>query len=270
VRPSDHKEPKKIAWLQCIGSRDEHIGAQGYCSGVCCTYAIKEAMLAKDHASNNLDTAIFYIDVRTYGKDFERYYNRAKDEAGVRFIKSKVTNVVCNDETETQVIRYVDEAIVLSVGLTASPEGVELANKLGVDLDHYNFANTSSFEPVVSSKPGIYICGAFNDPKDIPASVVDSSAAAAMVGSRLAESRWTLTQTKDTSGRSFCLPLRLQYCRLCRCSRCGRICENPAKCRLCGRKYVQLLSGHPGEYNRGHQRTSIKPSGCGCLHAENP
>jgi heterodisulfide reductase subunit A len=206
VRPSDHKEPKKIAWLQCIGSRDEHIGAQGYCSGVCCTYAIKEAMLAKDHASNNLDTAIFYIDVRTYGKDFERYYNRAKDEAGVRFIKSKVTNVVCNDETETQVIRYVDEAgklveeefdiVVLSVGLTASPEGVELANKLGVDLDHYNFANTSSFEPVDSSTPGIYVCGAFEAPKDIPSSVVDSSAAAAIVGSRLAESRWTLTKTK--------------------------------------------------------------------------
>ena len=208
VRPSDHKEPKKIAWLQCIGSRDEHIGAQGYCSGVCCTYAIKEAMLAKDHASDDLDTAIFYIDVRTYGKDFERYYNRAKDEAGVRFIKSKVTNVDYNEKTETQVIRYVDEAgklaeeefdiVVLSVGLMVSPEGVELAKNLGVELDHYNFANTSSFEPVDSSIPGIYVCGAFEAPKDIPSSVVDSSAAAAMVGSRLAESRWTLTQTKDT------------------------------------------------------------------------
>ncbi|UCD90216.1 MAG: FAD-dependent oxidoreductase [Desulfobacterales bacterium] len=207
VRPSDHKEPEKIAWLQCIGSRDEHLGAQGYCSGVCCTYAIKEAMLAKDHASEDLDAAIFYIDIRTYGKDFERYYNRAKDEMGVRFVKSKVTNVIPDPATGKQLIRYVDEAgrlveeefdiVVLSVGLMASPEGVELAKRLGVDVDHYNFASTSSFAPVESSTPGIYVCGAFEAPKDIPASVVDSSAAAGVVGSRLSEARWKLTRTKE-------------------------------------------------------------------------
>ena len=207
VRPSDHKEPEKIAWLQCIGSRDEHLGAQGYCSGVCCTYAVKEAMLAKDHASGVLDTAIFYIDIRTYGKDFERYYNRAKDEMGVRFIKSKVTNVIPVEETGRHLISYVDEfgkrveeefdIVVLSVGLAVSPEGIELAKRLGVDMDHYNFASTNSFAPVESSKPGIYVCGSFEAPKDIPSSVVDSSAAAGVVGSRLAEARWTLTKTKD-------------------------------------------------------------------------
>jgi heterodisulfide reductase subunit A len=197
VRPSDRKEPEKIAWLQCIGSRDEHLGAQGYCSGVCCTYAIKEAMLAKEHSKCDLDTD---------GKDFERYYNRAKDEMGVRFIKSKITHVTPNDETGMQVIRYVDEfgikideefdIVVLSVGLMVSPKGVELAKRLGVDVDHYNFARTSSFEPVESSVPGIYVCGAFESPKDIPASVIDSSAAAGMAGSKLAESRWTLNKTK--------------------------------------------------------------------------
>jgi len=206
VRPSDHEEPQKIAWLQCIGSRDEHIGAHGYCSGVCCTYAIKEAMLAKDHAGDDLDAAIFYIDIRTYGKDFERYYNRAKDETGVRFVKSKVTNVIPDDDTGMLLIRYVDETgkvvdeefdiVVLSVGLMVSPEGVELANRLGVDLNHYNFADTNSFEPVVSSVPGIYVCGAFQAPKDIPAAVVDASAAAGVVGSKLADVRWTLTKTK--------------------------------------------------------------------------
>ncbi|MBL7179704.1 MAG: CoB--CoM heterodisulfide reductase iron-sulfur subunit A family protein, partial [Desulfobacterales bacterium] len=206
VRPSDHKEPEKIAWLQCVGSRDEHIGAHGYCSGVCCTYAIKEAMLAKDHSSGDLDTAIFYIDIRTYGKDFERYYNRAKDEVGVRFVKSKVTSVVPVDDTGKLLIRYVDEAgrrveekfdiVVLSVGLVSSREGAELAKKLGVELDHYNFAKTSSFEPVQSSRSGIYVCGVFQAPKDIPASVVDASAAAGVVGSKLADSRWTLTKTK--------------------------------------------------------------------------
>ena len=207
VRPSDHKEPEKIAWLQCIGSRDEHLGAHGYCSGVCCTYAIKEAMLAKDHSTEDLDTAIFYIDIRTYGKDFERYYNRAKDEVGVRFVKSKVTNVIPADDSGKLLICYVSEdgkrveeefdIVVLSVGLMVSPEGVELAKRLGVDMDHYNFAKTNSFEPVVSNVPGIYVCGAFQAPKDIPASVVDSSAAAGVVGSRLAESRWTLTKTKE-------------------------------------------------------------------------
>ena len=218
VRPSDHKEPEKIAWLQCVGSRDEHLGAQGYCSGVCCTYAVKEAILAKEHSSGDLDAAIFYIDIRTYGKDFERYYNQAKDEAGVRFIKSKITNVTPVDGTGRHLIRYVDETgkkveedfdiVVLSVGLMATKEGTELAQRLGVDLDHYNFAGTSSFAPVESSKPGIYVCGAFEAPKDIPSSVVDSSAAAGVVGSRLAEARWTLTKTKeipeelDVSGES--------------------------------------------------------------------
>ena len=206
VRPSDHKEPKKIAWLQCIGSRDEHIGAHGYCSGVCCTYAIKEAMLAKEHCHGDLDAAIFYIDIRTYGKDFERYYNRAKDELGVRFVKSKVTNITPQAETAMLKIRYVDQAgrrvdeefdmVVLSVGLVASTEGAELARKLGVELDQYNFAKTSSFEPVQSSRSGIYVCGVFQAPKDIPASVVDASAAAGVVGSKLADARWTLTKTK--------------------------------------------------------------------------
>ncbi len=207
IRPSDHKEPKKIAWLQCIGSRDVHLGAKGYCSGVCCTYAIKEAMLAKEHSEKGLDAAIFYIDIRTYGKDFERYYNRAKDEHGVRFIKSKVTNIVHDEASGMQLIRYVDEAgqrveeefdmVVLSIGLTASMKTAEQAKKWGIDLDHYNFARTSSFDPVETSRSGVYVCGVMQAPKDIPSSVIDSSAAAGVAGSRLAESRWTLTKTRE-------------------------------------------------------------------------
>ncbi|MCG6972641.1 MAG: FAD-dependent oxidoreductase, partial [Desulfobacterales bacterium] len=207
VRPSDHQEPKKIAWLQCIGSRDVHLGARGYCSGVCCTYAVKEAMLAKEHSGNGLDAAVFYIDMRTFGKDFERYYNRAKDESGIRFIKSRVTNVVPNEETGMQVIRYVDEAgrrveeefdmVVLSVGLSASAETAKQAEKWGIELNHYNFARTGSFSPVETSRPGIYVCGIFQGPKDIPTSVIDSSAAAGVAGSRLSDVRWTLTKTRE-------------------------------------------------------------------------
>jgi heterodisulfide reductase subunit A-like polyferredoxin len=207
IRPSDHVEPKKIAWLQCIGSRDVHLGAHGYCSGVCCTYAIKEAMLAKEHSSNGLDAAVFYIDMRTFGKDFEAYYNRAKEESGVRFVKSKITKVESNEETGMQVIRYVDETgrrleeefdmVVLSVGLSASMQTAEEAQKWGIDLDHYNFAKTDSFNPVQTSRPGIYVCGIFQGPKDIPSSVIDSSAAAGVAGSRLSDVRWTLTRTRE-------------------------------------------------------------------------
>ena len=204
VRPSDKKEPKKIAWLQCIGSRDEHLEGRGYCSGVCCTYAVKEAMLAKEHAPGGLDAAIFYMDIRTNGKDFERYYNRAKDEAGVRFVKSRVTNIVPDKETGMNMIRYMDESgqkveeafdiVVLSVGLGATAEGRALAEKLGLALDHYNFVTTGSFKPVETATPGIFVCGACQAPKDIPSSVVDSSAAAGVAGSLLSEARWSLTR----------------------------------------------------------------------------
>ncbi|MBN2060455.1 MAG: CoB--CoM heterodisulfide reductase iron-sulfur subunit A family protein, partial [Deltaproteobacteria bacterium] len=207
VKPSNGKEPEKIAWLQCIGSRDEHLGARGYCSAVCCTYAVKEAMLAKEHSKKGIDTAIFYIDIRTNGKDFERYYNRAKDELGVRFIKSRVTGILPVGEDDRHRISYVDDSgrkieedfdmVVLSVGLSTTEEGKELAKRLGVQLNHYNYASTDSFRPVESSVPGIYVCGAFQGPKDIPSSVIDSSAAAGVAGSRLAGSRWTLTKKKE-------------------------------------------------------------------------
>jgi heterodisulfide reductase subunit A len=207
VRPSDKTDPEKIAWLQCVGSRDSHIGARGYCSAVCCTYAVKEAILAKEHSSNGLDTAIFYIDIRTFGKDFERYYNKAKDDLGVRFVKSRITHVEPMDENGKHTIRYVDatghsrseefDIVVLSVGLGARDQAVSLAQKLGVDLNQYQFARTCGFDPVKSSRPGIYVCGAFTEPKDIPTSVIDASAAAGKVGTLLADVRGTLTKTKE-------------------------------------------------------------------------
>ena len=207
VRPSDEKEPEKIAWLQCIGSRDAHIGARNYCSSICCTQAIKEAMLAKEHSKEPLDTAIFYMDIRTHGKDFERYFNRGKDESGIRFIKSKITNIIPVGDNGKQIIRYINETgkrveeefdmVVLSVGLGVSKEAIDLAHRLGIELDQYEFASTTSFEPVKTSRPGIFVCGAFEAPKDIPSSVIESSAAAGVAGSSLSKSRWTLTKTKE-------------------------------------------------------------------------
>ena len=206
IRPSDNKEPKKIAWLQCVGSRDVHIGAKGYCSSVCCTYAVKEAMLAKEHAKDGLDAAVFYMDIRTHGKDFEQYYNRAKDEFGVRFVKSKITNIVPTEDGN-QLLRYIDESgnlaeeefdiVVLSVGLEVGQSAIKLAEKFGTKLDKYNFVSTSSFNPVTTTRPGIYTCGAIEAPKDIPSSVIEASASAGIAGGSLSESRWSLTKTKE-------------------------------------------------------------------------
>jgi heterodisulfide reductase subunit A len=207
VRPSDRKEPKKIAWLQCVGSRDVHAGAGSYCSGVCCTYAIKEAVVAKEHAKEPLDTAIFYIDMRTYGKDFERYYNRAEREAGVRFIKSRIAKIMPADDTGSLLIHYTDETgrsieedfdmVVLSVGFRSSQEAMSLATRLGIETDSHHFVSTNSFEPVQTSKPGVFVCGAFQGPKDIQSSVIESSASAAQAESLLARSRWSMTRTRE-------------------------------------------------------------------------
>lgn len=206
IRPSDQKEPKKIAWLQCVGSRDVNQCDNTYCSSVCCMYAIKEALVAIEHAKDGLDAAIFYIDIRTHGKDFEQYYDRAREEAGVRFIKSRIANIVPVDNTGDLLIRYTDEKgkrveeefdlVILSVGIDASREAIDLAEKLGVELDSHNFSAANSFEPVETSKPGIFACGAFQGPKDIPQSVMESSACAAVVESNLAEARDSMTRTK--------------------------------------------------------------------------
>ncbi len=207
VRPFDKKEPKKIAWIQCVGSRNTHGGGNSYCSSVCCTYAIKQAIIAKEHSSGPLDAAIFYIDIRTYGKDFERYYNRAKDEIGVRFIKSKINNVFSGDEPGSLKIRYTDEQgntvhedfdiVVLSVGLETAPESIDIAGKIGVDLTRYNFVDSTSFDPVKTSRPGVYACGVFEGPKDIPDTVAQASAAAAAATSALAAVRGTRIKKKE-------------------------------------------------------------------------
>lgn len=206
LRPSDKKEPKKIAWIQCVGSRNIHTGDRGYCSSVCCTYAIKEAMIAKEHSSIPVDATIFYIDVRTYGKDFERYYNRAKDEMGIRFVKSRINNILPGDEPGSLRILYTDEAgrrvqedfdmVALSVGMDIHQDSIDLANKLGIELDRYNFVNTGSFEPVSTSRAGIYVCGTLEAPKDIPDTVAQASAAAASATSALAEVRGTRVKIK--------------------------------------------------------------------------
>jgi heterodisulfide reductase subunit A-like polyferredoxin len=203
VRPSDHQEPQKIAWLQCVGSRD--VNYHSYCSSVCCMYAIKEAVIAKEHAPYDLDTAIFYMDMRTFGKQFEQYYNRA-EEQGVRFIRSRIHSIE-PAENDNLRIDYVDETgqrhsevfdlVVLSVAMEVSGDAKRLAESLGIDVTEHQFAWTHPFTPVSTSQAGIYVCGAMEGPKDIPESVMQSSAAAGACASFLGEARWTRTRTKE-------------------------------------------------------------------------
>ena len=205
VRPSDHKEPKKIAWFQCVGSRDLNRCDNAYCSSVCCMYAIKEAVIAKEHAGDDLDCSIFFMDMRTHGKDFERFYDSAREKSGVRFIRSRVHTVNPVQETGDLELRYVTESgetvvetvdmVVLSIGLQTSPEVVDLADRLGIEMTPGHFAKTPVFSPVETNIAGVYTCGAFQGPKDIPQSVIDASAAAAAAGEILSGARNTLTKT---------------------------------------------------------------------------
>ncbi|ROQ92001.1 FAD-dependent oxidoreductase [Desulfosoma caldarium] len=204
VRPSDHQEPKKIAWLQCVGSRDIHHCDNGYCSSVCCMYAIKQAGIAIEHAGPDLETAIFFMDMRTPGKDFDKYYERAQKEKGVRFIRSRVHSIEAVPGTDDLAIQYVTEdgrvveeifnLVVLSVGLQISQQTLDLAERLGVEIGDGRFAATSPFEPVQTSRDGIFVCGVFQSPKDIPLSVMEASAAAAESAALLAPARNTLTR----------------------------------------------------------------------------
>ena len=200
-RPSDGSHPKKIAWIQCVGSRDPHRGVP-YCSSVCCMASIKEAVIAKEH-DQEIEPTIFYIDIRAYGKEFDRYYDRARNEVGVRFIRSMVSRVVEHPRTHDLEISYLDEdrllrteqfhMVVLAMGLKTSEQSRRLADRLGVQLNAYQFCETNSFQPVQTSRPGIFVAGTLQSPKDIPGTVIEASAAAGASCRALASARNSLT-----------------------------------------------------------------------------
>jgi heterodisulfide reductase subunit A len=206
LRPSDQKEPLKIAWLQCVGSRDLNKCDNEYCSSVCCMYAIKEAIIAREHLGADFQGTIFYMDMRTHGKDFERYYERAKAD-GIRFIRSRVHSIDQIDESGNLALEYATDAgqrksedydmVVLSVGMEPSDSAVEVAQKLGVELNRYNFVRTADVRPVATSRPGIYVAGVIQGCKDIPQSVVEASAAACSAGISLSSARGTLVKEKQ-------------------------------------------------------------------------
>ncbi|MFX1495798.1 MAG: FAD-dependent oxidoreductase, partial [Promethearchaeota archaeon] len=201
LRPSDGKVPEKVAWIQCIGSRDRRIG-NDYCSAVCCMYAIKEAIIAKEHESD-IECHIFFIDIRAYGKGFEEYYLRAQ-ELGIKFLRGKIALINEDPHTKNLIIAYENtetgkvveenfDMVVLSIGLQPSNSVIDLSIKLGVNLNKYNFYNTNILNPIETNKPGIFVCGTCSGPKDIPETVAEASGAAGKVSSLLSTERNTLT-----------------------------------------------------------------------------
>ncbi|UCE16751.1 MAG: CoB--CoM heterodisulfide reductase iron-sulfur subunit A family protein [Candidatus Bathyarchaeota archaeon] len=205
LRPSDGEIPRKVAFIQCVGSRDAKLG-NNYCSAVCCMYSMKEAIIAKEHVPTKLDCTIFYMDIRAYGKEFDDYYNRAKGEYGIRFVRSRVASVTEDPLTNNLYVHFVEneepkieefDMIVLSIGMQSPKNAEKLAEVLGIKLNGYKFCQTNVFSSVETSKLGIYVCGAFSSPKDIPESVAQASGAAVKAASLIASERGTLATVKE-------------------------------------------------------------------------
>ncbi|MEW6381184.1 MAG: FAD-dependent oxidoreductase [bacterium] len=204
VRPSDHREPKRIAFIQCVGSRDTSC-SNDYCSSVCCMYSIKEAVIAREHV-RAIEPTIFYNDMRAYGKDFDKYVNRAEKEYGVRFVKSLVSEVQQDSESGDLLLNYIREdgrlinerfdLVILAVGFEPPRSVQEMARRLDVDLNRYGFCRTDSLSPLRTSRPGVYVCGAFVSPKDIPETVMQASGAAGEASALLSSARNTLVTEK--------------------------------------------------------------------------
>ena len=204
-RLSDGQEPKKIAWIQCVGSRDVNCG-NSWCSSVCCMYATKQAIIGKEHL-NTLDPTIFYMDIRAYGKDFDRFVDRAKNEYGIRYIRSMPSSVKELQQTKNLLLTYVAEdgslveeefeMVVLSVGLNPPKEAEKLAESLGIELEEHGFCKTSLENPVQTSRDGVFVCGVFGGPKDIPETVMEASGAAACAEGLLGSRRGTMTTVEE-------------------------------------------------------------------------
>jgi heterodisulfide reductase subunit A len=248
LRPSDKQHPHKIAWIQCVGSRQVIAGGNSYCSGVCCAYTQKQVILAKDHDAG-IEATIFHNDIRSYGKDFERFYQRTASLSGVRFIRSYVSVGQEMPQSKNVTIRYATaqdgvkeeefDLVVLSVGLNPPAEVHKLAHMYGIALNSHGFCQTNPFNPIESSRPGIFVSGAFQGPLDIPESVFTASAAGAQCGQLLNYRRGKLTRErayppeKDVSRQEPRIGVFVCHCG----ANIGRVVDVPAT--------VEYVSGLP-------------------------
>lgn len=203
LRPSDDQEPKRIGFIQCVGSRDCE---RDYCSSVCCMYATKEAIIAKEHISGELQCDIFFMDLRAYSKGFEEYYQKGK-ELGIEYIRCRPPVIEEIPETKNLSVTYIDEKdqkvareydmVILSVGMDPPKNVKEISEKFGIELNEYNFCKTDTFTPVESTREGIYVAGPFTEPKDIPETIMQASGASSKVLSLLKDEKGSLITKKE-------------------------------------------------------------------------
>jgi heterodisulfide reductase subunit A len=204
-RPADGSHPHKIAWIQCVGSRDSH-NANPWCSSVCCMYATKQAIIAKEH-DQRVEPTIFFMEMRAFGKDFDKYVARAQDEYGVRYQRAMISMIREEPGTGNLTIRYsredgtlADETfdmVVLSIGLQPHDDALRTAEIFGIETTDYQFPKTSESAPIETSRAGIYVTGIYQGPKDIPETVVQGSAVAGKAMAFLGEARRTETSVKE-------------------------------------------------------------------------
>ncbi|MGO9612648.1 MAG: FAD-dependent oxidoreductase [Dissulfurispiraceae bacterium] len=204
-RPYDEKHPKKVAWIQCVGSRDSH-NANPWCSSVCCMYATKQAIIAKEHDAH-IEPTIFFMEMRAFGKDFDKYVERAKNQYGVRYQRAMISAIREEPGTGDLMLRYAAEdgklinetfdMAVLSIGLEPHKNAIEFAKTFGIQTNSFRFPRTSSLRPVESTREGIFVTGAYQGPKDIPDTVMQGSAVAGEVMALLSEARGTETIAKE-------------------------------------------------------------------------
>lgn len=197
-RPSDGMTPEKIAFIQCAGSRDTVAGNE-ICSSVCCMYAIKEAVIAKEH-DPEIQPVIFYMDIRAVGKDFERYYERAKSEYNVRFVRSRVSDVLKRPGSGRLEVRYEGgdgkaseedvDLVVLSTGFTGGGRLRDIGGVFGLPVNRFGYLAADPLAAVETRIPGLFLCGPAQEPKDIPETIMQANAASAAAAEMLAGARW--------------------------------------------------------------------------------
>lgn len=204
IRPSDNRPPRSIAWLQCIGSRDQE---NAFCSSICCMYATKEAILAKQRLGKDVACSVFIMDERAFNKEYSTYFNRARHRHGIRYLRCRVSSIQEDPQTNDLLLQYADpngrlkqerfEAVVLATGLQPPDSAGQLAEMLGIELNEYGFCETDKFTPVQSTRPGVFVCGAFSTPKEIAETILDASGAAAEVMRLLNDRLFTYPYTRE-------------------------------------------------------------------------
>ena len=225
TKQSDGKVPKNIAFIQCVGSRNPHIDRK-HCSSVCCMYATKESIIAKEH-DPELNITIFHIDIRAYGKNFEEFYNRAQREYGIKYINSRPPEVIVGTNNALS-LKYEDfktgglvtqdfDLVVLSIGLDPADSTRALAQSSGIALDDFGNIATGIESPVESSVEGIYVCGVAQGPKDIPDTVAQASAAASKAAALLSGERGTLIKERKFPDEKQLSPLPRIGVFVCHC-----------------------------------------------------